>query len=218
MWEKPDSTEPDDYVVSVDGVDLVPIMEPYMDVYEPGAKLSVYARHSGEKSEPASANFGAAETPLIEVWSVNDPDPDHPCGFGFDSSGSAKAYTSLETDLYDYWIYADPDRILLVSPSDHAPEPFNEHYYYSTAASESYSNLEVINISNSLTFSTQSKIYVDSLYSLWLSEDMSGYSAQDHFGKALVIGIENSSEVYKISFKLAYQLIPGLRWVVLGTW
>ncbi len=217
MWVKPDSAEPDDYVVSVDGVDLVPVTENYMDVYEPGAKLAVYARYGGVKSEPVTANFGAVETAEITVWSINDPSPDHPSGFGFTTDGTAATYLlSMEPEKVDFYISMGQsgNTPTLTAPKDHAPTPINGEGNASVIVPLSYDDLVFASLSDYGFFITQKPLYSDSVYCLWIDPTDNGFTGDDHFGKALVTNIEDNSGIYEVTFKLAYQKIPGLQWVV----
>ncbi len=215
FWNAPSGHVPDDYIVRVDGVDTE-VMVTYYNAYEPAGQIDVYALYGSSLSEPRSLGFAAVETPYLDVWSSNDPSPDHPSGFGFNAEGTASSYGLSDPDNWshlDYWIYGGYGYPMLVSPSDHVP-PFNDEWNFAAEESANYDDFMTASPPGMGVYSTQRELHLNSLYSLWMDPDGLGYTEDDHFAKLHVTSIEEYGGIYKVTLKLAYQKTTGLRWLV----
>jgi hypothetical protein len=62
-------------------------------------------------------------------------------------------------------------------------------------------------------YSTQVGIGANGVYALWLSNSQS-WTSSDHFCKTKIISVEQVSGTQKVTLKVAYQKIGGLRWLV----
>jgi len=209
-WSAPADATPDEYVVSVDDVDQVAVDGTEDYVYTAGAEIAVYAVYGEERSSAETLDFGAVETPTLEVWSVDDPDPEHPSAFGFGANGTAAPYAvSVEANWssIDFYIAAGP---VLVSPSDHLPEPINNEENASSEENTTYEDLDIVAATGVGNYLTGRDLTDNGLYGLWIDPTANGYDEGDNFGKAVVTGIDGD----KVTFKLAYQKVAGLRWVV----
>lgn len=209
-WSAPANATPDEYVVSVDGVDQVAVTTTEDYVYTGGATIEVWAVYGSEKSDKAATlDFKAVETATLEVYSVDDPSAEHPSGFGFSASGTASSYAvSVEANWpsIDYYIASGPK---LAAPSDHLPDPINSELNAVSAETGTYDGLTIVAATGKGLYLTNRDLASNGLYGLWLDSN-NAYDASDLFGKALVSGIDG----YKVTFKLALQTKAGLRWVV----
>jgi len=208
-WSAPADAEPDEYIVSVDGVDQVAVETTEDYVYTPGAKIEVFAVYNEDKSAAVELDFGVVETTL-EVWSVDDLDPAHPSAFGFADDGNASTYAvSVESNwpMIDYYIASGPN---LASPSDHLPTPINNEENANSSETGTYDGLDIVSETGVGKYLTNRDLTNGGLYGLWLDPTGDGYDTGDHFGKAVVTGIDGN----KVSIKVAYQKVGGLRWVV----
>jgi len=210
-WSAPaDGSTPDEYVVSVDGVDQVAVTTLEDFVYTPGAKIVVKAIYGSDESAADAEELGAIETPSLNVWTVNDVDPNHPSGFGFQTSGTAMAYAvsvPANAPEIDFYLASGPN---LAAPKDHLPTAINEKGSASSSESGTYETLDITAATGVGAYLTNRSLAANGLYGIWLDDTDDGYTADDHFGKALVSGISGE----QVTFKLAYQLEPGLRWVL----
>lgn len=209
FWDTPLGDSAVEYVVSVDGVNQTPVEVTEDYVYTPGITVAVYAVYPDGMSEPGELDFGAVETPSLDVWSVADPSPDHPSGLGFTAAGTAVSYAVSYPENWpdiDYYIARGP---ALSSPNYREPEPLNDEENASCLESGAYENLAIVKPCGSGDYITLRDINIDDLYGLWIDPGADNYTPDDHFGKAYVIDIQN----LKVTLKLAYQTVPGLRWV-----
>lgn len=214
-WDEPAEGTPDEYVVSVDGVDQVAVTTTYDMVNIPAKEIKVYAVTSGTKSTGVTLDFSIVETSNVDVWTVNDPSSEHPSGFGFLNDGTAKAY-SVTNNPSDCRFYISMGQSgttpTLTSPTDHLPNPLNNTYGLSKQTSENYDNLNVIDGSGA---STQTSLSNNGTYGLIIAEDAINYSTNDIFGKLWVVAMsDEGSGIYKFTFKIGYQLKDGIAWVM----
>lgn len=210
FWNPPSGATPDEYVVSVDDVDHPAVQTTEDYVYTPAGKISVYAVYGENQSEPVELGLKAVETEYLDAWSAKDPSPEHPSGIGFDLAGYATAYAMSWRENWPYIDYYVDTMMCLASPNMRTPEPMNYENNTSCAESDSYEELEIVKPCELEGYMTQQPITEYASYGLWLDPDDDGYTSDDHFGKAYIVRIDN----LKVTFKLGYQKVPGLRWVV----
>jgi hypothetical protein len=211
-WSAPggDAGVPDEYIVYVDGVGQIAVETTEDMVYGAGAEITVAAVYGSEEYESSPVDLGAVETPTLDVWTVNDPDPAHPSGFGFNTIGTVSAYAVSDQSNWpeiDFYLASGPN---LAAPKDHLPDPINSKGSASSTETGNYDDLDIVAATGQGLYLTNRDLASNGLYGLWLDDDDDGYTADDHFGKAHVTGIDGE----KVTFKLALQLEPGLRWVV----
>jgi len=212
-WSAPsDGSTPDEYVVSVDGVDQVAVttLEDY--VYTPGAEIVVKAVFGADEYEANAIDIGAVATSSIDIWSVNDPDPNHPSGLGFGSNGAAGTYAvSTESNWpeIDFYIASGPK---IASPADHLPTPLNDEENAVSSETGTFATLDIVAATGQNLYLTSRDLTTNGLYGLWIDPNANGYDASDNFGKLVVNSIDAGT--YKVNLSVAYQTEPGLRWVV----
>jgi hypothetical protein len=61
------------------------------DVTVPTAIIEVRAVNGNKKSDPATIDCRVVQTASLELYGINDPDPNHPSGLAFTTDGSACA-------------------------------------------------------------------------------------------------------------------------------
>jgi len=201
-----------DVGISIDGVQVAVVTTNEAYVYTPGNEIEVYAVIDGEQAGySAYIDISLAiETPYLDVWSINDPDPNHPSGFGFDTTGSVTSYSLFRDSVkIDFYVGINTDSALCFkSPHLHIPSPISSEHNSTCQESTFYDSLETVPAATSQYFEYESEIENNGTYSFWLDDD-GEYDTTGHFGKMLVVGIECD----KVALKLAYQTVPGLRWV-----
>lgn len=210
-WDPPDGAIPQVYVVRVDGMDQPPVKTTEDYVYTPGMIVAVIAVYADGESKPEELDFEAVETPSLDVWSVADPLPEHPSGLGFGPDGTASSYAVSYPENWpsiDYYIDHD-EGPFLSSPNSRELEPLNEEENTSCLSDFAYVELMIVIPCDQHNYSSKRRIYKDDVFGLWLDPDADGYSTNDHFGKAKVLDAFGN----KVTLKLAYQTVPGLRWV-----
>ncbi|MBN2380122.1 hypothetical protein JXM67_10025 [candidate division WOR-3 bacterium] len=206
---KPTGDGPDRYAVYVDGVRVGETEETEYTVYTPGVEIEIAAVYGVEESKGLMIDLGAVETPTLNVWTVNDPSPDHPSGFGFSVSGSAQTYSMSDEghrEDIDYWIASG---FILTAPCDRYPDSINAKG--SAAKMENVLFDSLLIASPPGKYCTQQPLEEDSVYSLWLDYTNDNYSLDDRFGKMQVT--YKDTDGLKVTLKLAFQTENGLRWV-----
>jgi hypothetical protein len=209
-WSAPADATPDEYIVSVDGIDQVAVDVTEDYVYTAGAEVAVYAVYNDVKSAKETLDFGAEETISIDVWPVTDPDPEHPSAFGFGENGMAATYAVSDKSNWpsiDFYIAAD---LYLTAPADHLPDAINNEANASSAETGTYDALGIVAATGQQLYLTGRKLTDNGLFGLWIDPTADGYDEGDHFGKAVVTGIDGD----KVTLKVAYQKVAGIRWVV----
>ncbi|NLI97293.1 hypothetical protein GX441_01390 [bacterium] len=213
-WDAPAEGTPDEYVVSVDGVDQVAVTTTYDMVNIPAKEIKVYAVTSGTKSTGVTLDFAVVETPTLDVWTVNDPSATHPSGFGFSAAGTAASYSVANNpENCDFYISMGQsgNTPTLTSPSDHTPNPLNSRYGWSVQTTEDYAGLDLV---VSSATSTQTALSNNGTYGIIVGTG-TAYATTDNFGKVYVTALaDQGSNIYKATLKLGYQLKDGIAWVM----
>lgn len=223
-WDAPADVEPDEYVVSVDGVDQVAVTTTEDVVKTPGAIIEVYAVYGGDKSNPEKVDLSATVTDNIEVWSINDPSADHPSAFGFDEDGAAAHFAignKDDWDKMDFYISMGEDGLTpsFTAPYARTPEKLNDERNATSDESGTFDNLKIVSPTGQGLYATVNPVTDGGLYGFWLDNN-DEYDASDHFGKIHVTALTidgtdpQGLNIYKAVLKLAYQTQQGLRWVV----
>ncbi len=209
FWDPPADTTPDEYAVEVDGITETIVDTEYY-AYDPAGEIAVYAVYGESWSDPIELGLKAVETEYLEAWSAADPSPDHPSGIGFAEDGHAEAYAMSWPENWPYIDYYVDTIMNLSSPNLREPEPMNYENNCSCEETGSYEDLELVVPCELESYVVRQLITQHQLYGLWLDPEDDGYTADDHFGKAYIVGVYD----LMVTFRLAYQTVPGLRWVV----
>ena len=105
----------------------------------------------------------------------------------------------------DYYIESGPQQFW-------SPHHANINNEVNSTANSGITDFDGLNIADGPgVYTTQTDIVLNSVYSFWIDPTNNGWdNTTDHFGKIKVIGINGT----RVTMKLAYQPIPGLRWLV----
>lgn len=183
----------------------------------PAGLYEVSAYAGTFESERDSIDCKPVITTSITVYGNSDPNPAHPSGIGFQSSGNCVTLAlgdSTNWPSIDFYFKDNTfDPIRIASP-DTAIPPFNtEHNTSVNSALTLFDSLKIADAPG--TYSSTTPLYEYNVYSLWIDPNDNGWdNVVDHFVKMRVESITGSSPPYIINIRLAYQLIPGLRWLV----
>lgn len=180
-----------------------------VDVEGPAGSIAVWAYAGDTDSDKWELDCKAKVTTGLDVYAISDPDTLHASGFGFKTEdGLCVIYSVKEANRPMLDWYVDDVNVTpmsFVNPGDHVP-PYNSKM--NAAKDLSGSNFDDHDIADATGYSSQEAV-ATSLYDLWMSAD-NDWDDTDHFAKLLVTNID----ALKVSFKVAYQKIGGLRWLV----
>jgi hypothetical protein len=214
-------TDADGYYIYRDGVIVDTIDEATTTTYDADTPAQLYevSAYAGEnESATDQIDCGPVETTSLTVYGNSDPNPAHPSGFGFNTSGTAVPLALSDStnwpDLDYYLNDANPTQGLIdiVSPGDHVPA-YNDQENASSNSGTDYDGLDIADAPGS--YSTQTELAENAVFSLWIDPDGDGWGAtNDHFAKMQVESISGATAPYTVVITCAYQTIPGLRWVV----
>jgi hypothetical protein len=157
------------------------------------------------------------ETANVTVYGNSDPAPDHPSGIGFTSSGTciplALSDPANHPDIDFYFDDTNFMQLTIVSPGDHLPNPYNTEENTTAASGTDYDALEIAaDLGN---YNTQRTMSQGAVLSYWIDPDANGWGdTNDYFGKMKIESITGGAAPYTAVITCAYQMIPGLRWVV----
>lgn len=201
------------FVLSVDSApqDSVTVESDDLDktvsctLYTPGARITIDAYEVGYGFLGSKELSVAALESLIEVYSS---ETEGPTGIGFDSTGKASAYSVEDSPAtVDYFVSTDESGETTFLKSG---ERYSGGVRGVCSASESFDSLLITPSVSAATYQDSTAIAQGSVYSLYLDQGEKDYSTDDFFAKAYVTSIADG----RVSLRIAYQPVPGLRWVV----
>jgi hypothetical protein len=183
-----------------------------LDVTNPAATVEVRAVSGNSKSDSAVVNCKVVESTVEFYGDLNYVNP-HSSGFGFATNGSADTFKLIGNDLSSLDFYADgkssAGEMRLISAGNLNSSRKGNGIQ---AASGSYDDAKLAGSPGS--YSSPLAVTVDSTYYLRISPDQDTiptWSTDDHYAKAKVVSI--TSDSLKVTLKLGYQKIAGLRWL-----
>lgn len=206
----------DGYYIYADGNRIYSTTGNQYDATTAAAIYEVSAYAGATESESDTIDCTPIVTTNITLWGNSDPNPDHPSGLGFLSDGSAVALPVSDSANWpnlDYYI----DDFNYNNPTLESP---NIAYYNNENNTGVNSGLLIFDSltmaeSSSGNYSIHTTLHEFNVYSLWIDPNFNGWdNTVDHFGKMKVESIAGSSAPYMVEITVAYQLIPGLRWLV----
>jgi len=208
----------DGYYIYADGNRIYSTTGNQYDATTAAAIYEVSAYAGATESESDTIDCTPIVTTNITLWGNSDPSPDHPSGLGFMSDGIAITYSIGEQTNWsyiDYYLKDDIfDPIRIVSPNYSVPPLNNENNTSLNSGLTNFNELEIADAPNASYISTNS-LYEYHVYSLWMDQNNNGWdNTVDHFGKVRVESIIGYNAPYTVEITVAYQLIPGLRWLV----
>jgi len=139
----------------------------------------------------------------VQVWSIADPDPNHPSGVHFDNDGNATAVSvSQAPEQVDFYVDgASATELALNSPNVGGYN--NEKNYFSDPMTGNVADTAWA------YYNYTEYIAGGNKYALWLGYG-DGWDVNDHFVKVTVSSISN----LQVGLTTAYQPEGGLRWLV----
>ena len=146
------------------------------------------------------------------MYGISDPDPNHTSGLAFSTNGSASALTLDDANKASLDFVCDDSNVTpvgLVNAGDYGWYQNSEINSLMDAGTTDY---DAFGEAAGSGYTTQLGIRANGVYALWLSRTQS-WTTSDHFCKAKIISIEDVGGVQKVTLKVGYQLIGGLRWV-----
>jgi len=200
----------DSYWVTFDGT-KVATTNLTMDVGGPARQVSVCAFRQNTRSDDAIIDC----TPVIStITAYSKSDTTQPCAFGFTTDGTITTYR-LQQQNYTYLDLVLDDEFYtpvgLINAGDYG-WPQNEKVNTLIDAGATDFNAFELAAAPGSGFMTQLQITPGGLYALWLSVTYQ-WNTGDRYCKAKVVTIEQSGSAQKVTLKIAYQKIGGLRWL-----
>jgi len=210
----------DGYYIYADDVAIDTIDDPATTTFDattPAAVYGVQAYAGEDVSEIDEIDCTPVETQNITVYSLMDPDTSHHSAIQFTTTGSCVTLAVVVANYadIDFWFNDSVPThgpVDIVSPGDHAPTPYNSEDNASANCGTDYDGLDITTAPGG--YSTQTAVADQAVYSLWVDPNANGWDAQnDYFAKMKVESLTGGGP-YTITITVAYQTIPGLRWVV----
>lgn len=184
----------------------------------PAMTYGVSAYNDSSESSRDLIDCTPVITTSITIWGNSDPDPGHPSGVGFSSSGACMTYAVSDSFNWPYIDYYAKDNtfdpVRLTSPNYVSPPINNENNQTSNSGLTNFDALDIAEPPSG-SYAQTAALYIYDVYSLWMDPNDNGWdNTVDHFGKARVEDLQGTSPPYRVTLRVAYQVIPGLRWVV----
>lgn len=201
----------DGYYIFADGVAIDTLDDPATITFSattPAAVYGVQAYAGEDVSGTDEINCAPQVTPGLDVWGNAEPPP-NPSGFGFNTSGTAVAYQlsdSTNWPLIDYYIASGTPKQFL---SPHHYPYNNEVNTTKNSGSTTFDDIDIADAPGGYTSPTD--ITNGAVYYFWIDPTNNGWdNSTDYFGKIKIEAIDGE----KVTMKIAYQKIAGLRWCV----
>lgn len=208
----------DGYYIYADGAVVDTVAVTNYSATTPAAVYGVSAYAGEDESDVSNIDCTPEETTNLTVYGNSDPDPAHPSGIGFNTSGTCVTLAISDSTTWldiDYFFNDNNPTygpIDIVSPGDHVP-PYNSEDNASSNSGTDYDGLEIADALGD--YSTQTALVDGAVFSLWIDPDADGWDDDnDHFGKMSVLSITGAAAPYTVTITVAYQPVAGLRWLV----
>jgi len=201
-------TDAEGYRIYIDG-DLADSTEDLMYDAEIPAKLYQVTAYAGEdESDFADIDCAPVITLSLDVWDTDQPAPD-PSGFGFNTEGTAVAYTLTNQDNWPYIDYYIHGGTTTEFWSPHHGGYNDEVNVTKNSGDTDFDALDIADAPGA--YFSQTEVVSGAVYYFWIDPTDNGWDdATDNFGKIKVEAIDGN----KVTMKLAFQPIEGLRWCV----
>lgn len=207
----------DGYYIYADGAVIDTVTTITYDATTPAAVYGVSAYAGEDKSGIDEVDCTPVATSNINVYGNSDPAANRHSGIGFIANGNCVTIDLGEpSNHYAIDFYFDDsifNYLTIVSPNDHQPTPYNSDY---NTTAESGIDYDELNIAADLgNYDTPRELSENLVLSFWIDPDHNDWDAtDDHFGKMRIENISGMTAPYSAIITAAYQLIPGLQWVV----
>lgn len=183
------------------------------DVTVPVKRVEVRAVNGGEESDPAVIDLSLVETSSIVLYGITDPNPDHPSGLAFSADGTASALSLSDANKPAIDYVCDDENMTPVGLVNAGDYSWPQNTKLNTAKDAGTTDFDAYDEADASGYTTQQSLANNGLYALWLSTSQT-WTANDHFAKAKVVSIEDVGGVQKVTLRIAYQKVGGLRWLV----
>jgi hypothetical protein len=187
------------------------------DVTTPSGTIEVRAVNGSDKSDPATIDCKVVETSSLVLYGILDQSGSDPSGLAFTASGTATALSLDDANKATIDFVCDDEQatvlpVGLINAGDYGWTQNTKLNAVLDAGVTDYDAYTVAAPRGSYT--TQLNIQANGVYALLLTATGS-WSTSDHFAKAKIISLEQpSGTFYKVTLRVAYQKIGGLRWLV----
>jgi hypothetical protein len=183
------------------------------DVTTPSATVEVAAVNGNDKSDAAVIDCKVVETSSLILYDKTDPDPTHPSGLAFTTSGSASAMSLEAANQPSLDFVCDKVTVTPVGLVNAGDYGWATNTKLNTLMDAGTTDYDAFKEAASTGYITQLSTATNGVYALWMSSS-TAWTASDHFGKAKIISIEDVGGYSKVTMTVAYQKIGGLRWLV----
>jgi len=185
------------------------------DVATPSATIEVRAVNGSDKSDPATIDCKVVETSSLVLYGISDVNPDHSSGLAFTTSGSASAMSLADANKASLDFVCDDQEttVLPVGLVNAGSYGWTQNNKMNTLMDAVTTDFDAFKLAAVTGYGDLQTVAVNGVYAFWLSSSMA-WTSSDHFCKAKIISIEDVSGTQKVTLKLAYQKIGGLRWLV----
>lgn len=187
------------------------------DVTNPVKKIEVIAYSGTLESDPAIVDCGLVETSSLVLYGKKDPDPNHPSGLAFTSTGTATAMSLGDANkpALDYVCDDESQVVLPIGLGNAGDYGWPQNTKGNALKNSGASSYDAVKIADPPGgYSTSLAISNNAVYYLWLDAANNGWDASDHYAKAQIVSIENIGNYKKVTLKVGWQKVGGLRWLV----
>lgn len=186
------------------------------DVSTPTGTIEVRAVNGSDKSDPATIDCKVVETSSLVLYGISDANANDPSGLSFTASGSASALSLADANKAAIDFVCDDQQasvtpVGLINAGDYS---WTQNTKLNTLMDAGTTDFDAFELAASTGYTTQLTTGTNGVYAMWLSSSAT-WTTSDHFAKAKIISVEQpSGTYYKVTLRLAYQKIGGLRWLV----
>ena len=183
------------------------------DVTTPTATIDVRAVNGNDKSDPATIDCKVVETSSLVLYGKLDANPDDPSGLAFTTSGSASALSLADANKPSIDFVCDDVDITPVGLANAGDYGWASNTKMNALMDAGTDYDALTEAAGSGAYDSQLSIAANGVYALWLGAT-TNWTTSDHFAKAKIISLEQpSGTYYKVTLRVAYQKIGGLRWL-----
>jgi hypothetical protein len=184
------------------------------DVTSPTGTIEVMAVNGSDKSEAFTIDCKVVETSSIVLYGRSDATPTDPSGLAFTTSGTASALSLDDANKASLDFVYDDVAITGGGMANAGDYGWSQNAKVNTLMDAGTTDYDAFMEAAASGYISQLAIAANGLYAFWLSSS-AAWTTSDHFCKAKVISVEQpSGTYYKVTLKVAYQKIGGLRWLI----
>jgi len=185
------------------------------DATTPSGTIEVRAVNGNDKSDPATIDCKVVETSSLVLFGISDQAANDPSGLAFTTSGSASALSLDDANkaAIDFVCDDQQTTVLPVGFINGGDYNWTQNTKVNTLMDAGTTDYDAFVFAAGSGYTTQLPTQANGVYAMWLSSSQS-WTANDHFAKSKIISVEQpSGTYYKITLRVAYQKIGGLRWL-----